>query len=329
MRLAAIILVAALLSGCASAPQGPREALANSSITGVTVPTIALASNASVDAPVWSVGDAWVVETRDGDQTAEATLVVVSADGGYVMATTDERTATYDAAFDVSYLGKIRASDLAGAQQDQPIRFFDFPLAEGKAWSTTWDGIQVNLTATFSPKIATPAGPQPGFAIVGAGPDGKDYVRYDFVPALGWWSHLEFTAGYGFVVKKAVHGWTGEYLEGAAKTLLTLATAAPVGATPAGTFTVDKDQSTVLLTLIGSSSKAYARGLALVDPGHQPYNPEGMDNVEMQPSAAGMFKTAFLPPTAGEWQIGAPMLHDPDGFFHLTVQQIALAKKTL
>ena len=327
MKVIPIVVAALLLAGCIggsdpveSASVGPDAP----SVDAAAAPLLkALDKNASVEAPEWRVGDAWTTELNGVDDGDRATLVVVAADGGsYQMRPTSESLATYDAMFDISYVGKVRASDLAGHQQDQPVKFFDFPMKDGSAWSTTWDGLDVSLHAGFAPSIPTPLGPQPGFIIQGTTAKGDPYVEYDYVPALKWWSHIQFAQGYGFKITGVQQNWTGQYAVATAKTLLTLGTAAPVASTPAGTFTVEPDQTAVAMTIMGFAD-AYARGIAVIDPD----NSEHAGPVaEGSPTPSGGFEVKMLPGKAGQWKVVAPTAHHPSGGFALVFQQVAVQK---
>ncbi|HWH07658.1 MAG TPA: hypothetical protein VNX21_00565 [Candidatus Thermoplasmatota archaeon] len=326
MRSVLVLTLALVAAGCI----GPSEPVESASVTptGVAAEAAGLVGavldrNASVDAPEWRVGDAWTIESTGVGDAGPATLVVVAADAGsYQVRPSSEDLATFDAMFDISYVGRVRASDLAGHQQDQPVKFFDFPLRDGSAWSTTWDGLDVSLRAGFQPAIPTPLGPQPGFVIQGTTADGATYVEYDYVPALKWWSHLHFTEGYGFQVTGASSNWTGQYAVATAKTLLALASGA--GA-PAGTFTVDAEQTAVAMLLAGGA-EAFVRGLVVVDPDNTEH--AGPD-VEASPTPAGTFEVVLLPGKAGQWKVAAPAAHPPGGGFTLTFHQVAVQKLAL
>lgn len=293
----------------------------------VTGPTVAAAAanltpNSTVDVPVWAKGDAWTADAKNGQNTTRETFVVTAAAGdAYTLATDDPSLATYDALFDVSYVGKIRASDLAGAQGSTPVQFFSFPLADGKSWSTKWDGGTVNLTSAYAASIPTPLGPQPGFLITGE-MKGKTYVTYDYVPALRWWSRIDFAAGYGLAVTGVAHNYTGQVATAKAKLLLTLAPVGPVTSTPGGTFTVDAGQSAVWLTVMGSGAP-YARGLVITDPNGNVY-PKSNPNYDMAPSG-GAFLNEAMPPTPGDWRVAAPTANDPSGGWMVLIQEVAVA----
>jgi hypothetical protein len=192
LRGVAIVLIALGLTGCIGPSSTTTADVAELPQAPVAVAS-AINNSSAVEAPAWKAGDAWETTTR-GAGNGRGTLVVASASSdSYLLATDNPTLAGYDAMYDVSYVGRVRASDLAGAQRDKPVQFFAFPMKNGALWSTTWDGAQVVMSATFTPSIPT-AGGAPGFAIV-ATKDGKAYATYDYVPALKWWSHLDFAEG--------------------------------------------------------------------------------------------------------------------------------------
>lgn len=327
MRIVLALAATLVAAGCigpddAVESAGVDEAAGALPLDAVAALAKAIDRNASLDAPAWRVGDAWTVESSGVADGERATLVVVAAEGSsYQLQSTSEQMATFDAMFDVSYLGRIRASDLAGHQQDQPVQFFSFPLAHGKAWTAQWDGLEISLTAGFSPGIPTPLGPQPGFVIQGTTADGQPYVEYDYVPALRWWSHLHFAEGYGIKVTAVSENWTGQYATATAQTLLTLGPGSP----PGGTFTVAEGQTTVALTLMGYA-EAHARAVALVDPDHgERMGPA----VTHSATPAGGFEVYTFPAKPGQWKLAAPTAHHPNGFFAVHAQQVAVAKATL
>lgn len=325
---AGILLVLLALAGCLSSGEPAQTAAVSAANEAPALPTLpAPAANlTSVEAPVWSVGDAWHVTSENGGETTQAVLVVTKADGsGYTLESTDAATAAYDAMFDVSYLGRIRASDLAGSQRDTPVQFFSFPLSDGKTWTTPWDGLEVALTATANPALPTPMGPQPGFAIVGT-VEGEPYVEYSYVPALKWWTHISFAGGYGFKVDRVATNWTGTLATATASALFESDTVFPVATLHSSPFTVSEGQSFVALTLAGGGS-AYARGLVVVDPNGTPYM-TSTPNAEAMPQGGGVFYHERLPPTPGQWAISSPIAHAPDAAFQLTIHEVVEATRS-
>lgn len=314
------ILLVLALAGCAS-PDGAAPTAREEPLDSALVPTVSLdvasAANVSAEAPVWSVGDAWSISTSGTGQDERAFLVVTAAGSdAYTLATTSEQMAGFDAMFDVSYIGKIRASDLAGHQQGEPVKYFDFPLADGKTWTAKWDGFDVALTATKKGD---------GFAIAGA-VDGAPYVEYDYAPEMKWWSHIHFLQGdYGFTVERLQTGWTGTLASATAKVVYEGAPAAPLGSPGAGSFTIDEGQTFAMVTLAGGGSQ-WARAFSLVDPAGKPYSTTTIENAETEAMGPrGVYLQEQLPPTPGEWHIAAPSVHDPAGAFFVTVHQVAVA----
>ena len=331
--LVALLALTAGLAGCIEGAQRPDDALAPAAAVASPSEDVVKAVNATTgllaeaDAPVWTVGDAWSIVADFGGAQETSVLAVTSAgSGGYVLSATSESMATYDAVYDVSYVGRIRASDLAGHQQDQPVRFFDFPLSDGKTWTAKWDGMEVVLTAKASPSIATPEGSQPGFLIEGKAGDAV-YVTYDYVPALRWWSQIRFAEGYGFRVDRAMTNWTGSYLASSAKLVHESHPEAPGVKHGTGTFAVDEGQTSLMLTVMGGAS-AYVHGLVLVDPSGA-YHPTTTSNLMVSPAPDGFFFSEPVPATPGEWRISAPAVFHPDGWFHAMVHQVLIEQRAL
>lgn len=270
--------------------------------------------------PRWNVGDAWSV-TSHGFSEESFMLVVTAASGSaYTLASTSEQNAGFDAMFDVSYLGDIRASDLAGSQQGSPVLYYSWPLADGKTWVAAWDGLEVHLTATKS------SSGDGGFTIVGK-VDDVDYVHYDYVPALKWWSHLDFVRdGYGITIASFESGWTGEVAAAVAKEVYRAGPAtAPTASANSGAFTIDEGQTFAMVTLVGGGAQ-WARVFSLVDPAGTPYQSSSIPNFEMDGAGMQVFQQERIPATPGEWHVVNQAVHDPTGGFTLTVHQVAVSK---
>lgn len=328
MRAAIPMMLALALGGCVSDPAAVESASVGAGVAsgpGALATMPSMTKNMSVDAPTWRVGDAWLVKAfgiNDGEASA---LVVANADTDYELLPTSESLASFDAMFDISYVGRIRGADLAGGQQGQPIQFFNFPLEDGKTWKTTWDGQELTLRAGFDGNITTPLGKQPGFTIQGTLGDGATYLTYDYVPALRWWSRLAFEGGYGFEVTGIKANWTGEVIRGTAKQLLILESQPPTKP-PAGTFKVDADQTSVVLTRLGGTGGGPSmRSLVVLGPDHQPM--AGTPSYQAATARESFFELYQFPPKAGDWQVLAPAIHDTTGYVAVTLHQVALVKQ--
>lgn len=330
MRAIPLFLAAGLLlAGCVG-KEAPAMTPAEAGRVGAVEPEVMVdpllpdgsgtGSVALGDAPLWNVGDAWSIMSMGNDATEQSYLVVVAADGdSYTLATTSESQAGYDAMFDISFIGKIRARDLAGHQQGEPVQFFDFPLADGKTWTTTWDGFEVTLTAKQTPK---------GFDIVGVRADGEPHVTYDYDPALRWWSKLEFPEGYGIKADRLVEGWTGAIVTGTAELVFDSAPAPALANPGSGSFTIAEGQSFGMVLVMGGG-EAWARGFQLFEPAGTPYLDSTIGTFEFGDAmTAHSFRYQQpIPATPGEWHIVAPMMHDPSGWGSVLVYQVAVATK--
>lgn len=312
-----LVLAGASLAGCLGGADAP-SATRGEPLETALVPAAPGASGAAdeAQAPTWALGDAWSVVTSgpSGEERVQLVVTGVSSDA-YTVSTTGEQMAMYEALFDISYLGRIRASDLAGHQQDQPVRYFDFPLADNKTWSTTWDGLEVVLKATRGAR---------GFDIVGT-VEGEPYVAYDFVPELKWFSRLRFEAqDFTITVERLDEGWTGTLAVATAKTVYEASTTTPVATSGSGAFTIDEGQTHGVVVLAGGGER-WARAFALVDPSGQQHPTTQISNFDselMGPRHAWQLET--FPATAGEWHVLLEGAHDPEGRLSLAIHQVAI-----
>lgn len=135
LRLVVFLSAMALVfSGCTDAPDDDD------------VRTDAGGQTTDAAAPEWTIGNYWTYESPNGTTS----LVVTGEEGGdWILESDDAELALIDTQSDLSWMGAIRKSDLAGSQGSQRIKFFDFPLEDSKEWTTTWDGESVNIVASF------------------------------------------------------------------------------------------------------------------------------------------------------------------------------------
>lgn len=135
--------------------------------------------------PAWQVGLWWRWRVT-GDDIDEVRTDVVVEDAGddWVVRTDSEQATFFDARFDISTLGPQRKSDRAGSQGADRVEFFDWPLEEGKSWTTTWDDRERTIT------VESVAADRSSFDLVARGPDGDVEVEYTFEPSARWFTHL-------------------------------------------------------------------------------------------------------------------------------------------
>lgn len=135
-RVVFLLVAALMLAGCTGAPTDDDAGSQGGSDD----------QGGAIDAPEWNVGDYWTYDSPNGTFS----LVVSGEEGSdWVMETTGSDLALFHARDEVSYLGKIGKSGLTGSQGGDRVKFFDFPLEDGKQWSTTWDGLSLSITASL------------------------------------------------------------------------------------------------------------------------------------------------------------------------------------
>lgn len=221
-----LLLLATALAGCSDEAGAPD---AHEGHDGMGMdPGIAPA-----EAPAWKLGDHWTYQDNLGSTYS---LVVAEDEGGdWVLLSNDKQVARFDARFDISFVGKVRKADLAGAQGSTRIQFFDFPLHHGKSWSTDWDGQNRHVVAE-----AMPDGTYHIIAHVAGNEVGDQYASYHYDPAVGFFGALTFYDGNGTVAYEAELTDHGEdfrgtlYRFGEARELASVTSAGPGLST--GTF---------------------------------------------------------------------------------------------
>lgn len=199
MRWLCLAVLALMVSGCTVEPPtvegGPNATGLGPG--GTTPPGTLPATNGTAPlpnatliefAPTWVVGQWWKYRTPNGDDTR-----VVTADGGaaYQVETSSGIVAYFDALFDVSQLGAVRKSDLAGAQRGTAVEFYRFPLQANMTWTTMWDGQQTTITVLGPQPANMGAMTHQGMALEARVRD-VITARYNLVPDLGWFTYMEF-----------------------------------------------------------------------------------------------------------------------------------------
>jgi hypothetical protein len=149
------------------------------------------------------VRDWWTFESPFGPST----YVITGDQGGdWFFDTDNQDTAFFNAQTDISRLGPVRKSDLAGSQGGDRVDFFHWPPTENETWDTQWDYQPVtittvevtNTTATYEATNAT----------------GLVY-RYVYDSEVEWFAIIESFAPdgtVGFTFEHSDHGsnYTGE-----------------------------------------------------------------------------------------------------------------------
>lgn len=225
MRLLAPAIVAVvLLAGCS----GSGEPEADDPMAPMhTGPHGANAAGGHLLAPEWAVGDYWTLSSEQGGTFKH----VVSGDSGadWTMDTDNPDIAFFDAQGDISFLGKVRKSDLAGSQGTSRVEFLRFPLQSNMSWTTTWDG---NPTMIHVGEVAD------GKAeVMAMRADGTTYATYTYDAEAGYFSRFTFyapdgtTVGFEWALQASGSSFSGDLVRWSLTELFSSHGAIPTGTT--------------------------------------------------------------------------------------------------
>lgn len=214
-RIVGVVILLIPWSGCVG-----EEDAAGPTPTGGTSPTGPTdAANPFATAPTWVAGKWWkyaVTSTMAQTPPEPSTLIVTDVQSDdYVVDTTSRMQAAFDAETDISYIGPIRKTDLAGRQNATRVEFFRFPLKAGDEWDTFWDQTPRTIKAI--------GGTGDDFELE-AWEGGKIRVRYSYRASVGFFGHLDFLdpAGettFALSLQENGEGYTGAYVRVQLKTL--------------------------------------------------------------------------------------------------------------
>lgn len=168
----------------------------------------------ALSVPTWEVGRWWRFEgTAPNGSTSTFTLAVVGGEEDSYIVRSDSRSLTFlDERTPISFMGLQRKGDLAGSQGEDVVKFFRWPLTEGLSWTTTWDGIQRDVT------VANVSDDGDRRHMVGTDPDGNVDVRYTYDHTVKWFTEMRFfddsgEPGPGLVMLDHGTGYDGSFVE--------------------------------------------------------------------------------------------------------------------
>lgn len=232
-----------LLAGCAGGgSKAPAEGQTDGDLS--PGPHGEHAAGAHLLAPEWTVGDYWTMQSPQGGAFTHA----VSGESGddWIVDTDNPDTAFFDAASDISFLGKVRKSDLAGSQGDARVQFLRFPLQSGMSWSTTWDG---------APTMIHVGDVEGGKAEVTAmRADGSTYAKYTYGDKERYFTHFAFyspdgsTVNYEWTLQKSGAGFGGQLVRWGLDELFSSSGAIPT--TGGNTFQVEPGYTDVYISAV-------------------------------------------------------------------------------
>lgn len=240
-------------------------------------------------APVWEPGDAWRIQFDEGEPVCWA-VVVAADESGYrqgFWCSTDEAEyiAANVATIGARYVGRFDRS-LGGVAEEETTAFFDWPLADGKSWGTTWYGRDVTIEAELGARSGR-------YQLVMSDEDGDKILEYDYDPELQWWSVVRFESGYTFRVLERATDWQEGAVAADAETRYEQFAQSAILGMPAGSMVVeDSDEALgLLLTYTGAPAGRFE----LRDPS---------GNAMYQKSVAGPFSGfATVASVPGTWSV--------------------------
>ncbi len=188
---AILVLTCLLLAGCS---EDPTPAAPDDQPEAPDAPSAV---------PTWTVGDSWAWDAPFGSYTLVVTGETAT---DYTIETDNAATAWFNEREPISTMGPQRKSDLAGSQGDTRVRFFDWPLEDGKQWATQWDGNDYRMTAVAKPNGRFEMHAHQGDVM---------RVRYTYDPEVNWFREMVFydengTQPLEVTLREHKSGWTGE-----------------------------------------------------------------------------------------------------------------------
>jgi hypothetical protein len=221
----------------------------------------------TAERPEWRVGDAWLV--RFNEDFACWLVVGEVRNGTYVQGTScdgEMDAGAQIAANDFAYAGTFDRDLARPTRSDGTIRLYDWPLTDGKTWTTSWFGEEVTVRAAFDEEIEGPLGEEPGFVLRMSYGDAEDeFLRYDYVPSLRWWSEFRFESGAVVTVEDAVRGWGGRVVMVDAEERVRFGGSGVLGPAATRSFAVSEADDALIIE-VRASGRAVLMELALRDP---------------------------------------------------------------
>lgn len=184
-------------------PDAPEE-IAMTSVDEAEVALEQIRSTGIAELPTWRVGDAWRVQFNEGDpicwmvvaDVGEAYRQGVACEDGSEAIAVD--LAVSRAPFVGTFTHEIEG---IGDPDADATRWYDWPLSDGKSWTTTYGETDVSVSALLV---------DGRFQLTMTYDDGSsELARYDYDPALRWWSEIRFESGYVFRVHERATAWSG------------------------------------------------------------------------------------------------------------------------
>lgn len=229
-----------------------------------------------MERPEWTLGEGWTYRAEiPGLRTTTFRMMVAEdRDDQWIVATDDRGKALDHALYSTNpVLGRITKDALSPYQSGEPVRMYEFPLVDRKAWTSRFFGQTMGFTAVYSDTIeALPGVYLPGFHVVARGAQ-QARVEFDYVEAVEWFSDFQVYDASG---AKVIHlilvdysgAFQGPYYFLRGEDLLVRVFTASTNLTAPESFTVDGDHPRLGVGLIaeGTGDQPALLNVTLKDP---------------------------------------------------------------
>ncbi|HUR26351.1 MAG TPA: hypothetical protein VM327_10105 [Candidatus Thermoplasmatota archaeon] len=327
----AVSLLALGLAGCSSDPPAADDGTPTPADGSGSGPGPGAGDGAAVDgsAPQWTVGQWWDHKWFFGTTASEPFTVktIVAEDLGpsFLVATDDNLTSALHGAFLFPTLGVFPKGEVTATVGDSSWPWYHFPLSDNQTWTdtivsrdgsgTASSGFSITATVHAAAEIVTTVGTKPGFEVE-ARSAGKLFARYDYVPAIGWFSRATFydvaateeTPQFILETSQVGQDYRGPYFDSVGDVLSThfnlLVPTAPSPPNPTSTFAVTESHTQVLAVMFSfAAAGAHTTELVAPDGRHwtsfQASDQDG-GNLDSIGPAGGL---VFVPAVAGDWRV--------------------------
>lgn len=197
----ALVLLSASLAGCVGGSEDAPEPTAPASTNGTagTEPGTAsgdgteadeAASAGPVSSPSLTAGTWWRyrVEHALTEEPVEVTLAVAEATGSsYEIGWTDPQPGLATLIYHFPPVGTVQRPDLGAWYHDETVALLDFPLEDGKTWTTQLGDSELTMQAERNGTFQ--GGPQ--FTIRGTDATGTLALDVEYGAAVGFYTSIE------------------------------------------------------------------------------------------------------------------------------------------
>lgn len=285
--------------------------------------------------PSWALGEWWTYSIESSDYQTEGTFTVVVAGEDadhYLVGLPADEDEVLGFIFHIPGIGKVAKEDLVYDAHDAPFQLLDFPLEEGKSWSSIyWNGSQMDVA------VESVDGTEASMSVTQSTDTGETVGSLVYDAELGNIVSFQPSEDPGYELELVDHGFGYEgpvevpYEQDLLLCHGALAGAAAVdgcqigAGSPQGTFTIPDGYDDVTGALLATpletadgTAPPGAYRIDVTDPHDETHQ------LEMMPAEAGKLAPLHVEDPAGEWSYtalaGGPGAVLVEGVAHRTLE---------